>query len=247
MALNKDITVVVPVKNESGNIANLIQEIDHALEALNYEIVYVNDGSNDSTLEDLKEILKINKRLRVINHKSSKGQSAALRTGVSFSNSNIIATLDGDGQNDPADLTEMIALIKGQKNQLTLIGGVRVNRKDSKSRLWASAFARLCRQSLLRDNHSDSGCGIKVFHKNLYIRLPYFDHMHRFLSALALREGAKVLEYNVNHRERTKGISKYTNFGRLLVGISDILGVMWLIRRMPKDLTSQEISNNKEN
>ena len=236
-----DISVVVPVKNESGNITGLIQEIDKALKKLNYEIIYVNDGSNDNTKNDLISTLKINKRLRVINHKTSQGQSAALRSGVHASRATLIATLDGDGQNDPSDLPDMISLIRNQKLSLALIGGVRVNRQDSKSRLWASSFAKLCRSTLLNDTHSDSGCGIKVFHKELYMKLPYFDHMHRFLSALVLREGAAVLEYNVKHRERTKGTSKYTNFGRLLVGISDILGVMWLRKRTPKDLSSEEI------
>jgi dolichol-phosphate mannosyltransferase len=236
-----DISVVVPVKNESGNITVLIQEIDKALKKLNYEIIYVNDGSNDNTQNDLINILKINKRLRVINHKTSQGQSAALRSGIYASRSTLIATLDGDGQNDPSDLPGMISLIRNQKKQLVLIGGVRVNRQDSKSRLWASTFAKFCRSTLLKDIHSDSGCGIKVFHKELFIKLPYFDHMHRFLSALALREGANVLEYKVKHRERTEGISKYTNFGRLLVGISDILGVMWLRKRTPMDSTSEEI------
>jgi dolichol-phosphate mannosyltransferase len=236
-----DISVVVPVKNESGNITVLIQEIDKALKKLNYEIIYVNDGSNDNTQNDLINILKINKRLRVINHKTSQGQSAALRSGIYASRSTLIATLDGDGQNDPSDLPGMISLIRNQKKQLVLIGGVRVNRQDSKSRLWASTFAKFCRSTLLKDIHSDSGCGIKVFHKELFIKLPYFDHMHRFLSALALREGANVLEYKVKHRERTEGISKYTNFGRLLVGIFDILGVMWLRKRTPMDSTSEEI------
>ena len=241
MAFITDISVVVPVKNESGNVTNLIQEIEKALKKLNYEIIYVNDGSNDNTQNDLINILKINKRLRVINHKTSQGQSAALRSGIYASRSILIATLDGDGQNDPSDLPGMISLIRNQKKQLVLIGGVRVNRQDSKSRLWASTFAKFCRSTLLKDIHSDSGCGIKVFHKELFIKLPYFDHMHRFLSALALREGANVLEYKVNHRERTEGISKYTNFGRLLVGIYDILGVMWLRKRTPKDVTSEEI------
>ena len=179
--------------------------------------------------------------MRIISHKISQGQSAALRSGVIASKSPLIATLDGDGQNDPSDLKEMIEKIKKYKNELTLIGGVRVNRKDSKSRLWASTFAKYCRNFLLKDKHPDSGCGIKVFHKELFIKLPYFDHMHRFLSALALREGANVLEFNVNHRERAVGSSNYTNIGRLLVGFFDILGVIWLRKRMPKNTSSIEI------
>ncbi len=179
--------------------------------------------------------------MRIISHKISQGQSAALRSGVIASKSPLIATLDGDGQNDPSDLKEMIEKIKKYKNELTLIGGVRVNRKDSKPRLWASSFAKYCRIFLLKDKHPDSGCGIKVFHKELFIKLPYFDHMHRFLSALASREGANVLEFNVNHRERAVGSSNYTNIGRLLVGIFDVLGVIWLRKRMPKNTSSKEI------
>ena len=241
MAKATEISVVIPVKNEAGNIDQLIKEIDKSLKLINYEIIYVNDGSIDNTEIELKNNLKKNNRLRVISHNVSQGQSAALRSGVLASTSPLIATLDGDGQNDPSDLKKMVELIKKYKNKLTLIGGVRVNRKDSKPRLWASSFAKYCRFFLLKDKHPDSGCGIKVFHKELFIKLPYFDHMHRFLSALALREGANVLEFDVKHRERVVGISNYTNIGRLLVGIFDVLGVIWLRKRMPKNTSSREI------
>ena len=189
---------------------------------------------------DLLDV-KNNKRLRVITHEESQGQSAALRSGVIASQSPIIATLDGDGQNDPSDLPGMIKLFRKNTNQFLFVGGVRVNRKDGKHRLWASSIAKYSRLLLLKDNHPDSGCGIKVFHKDLFLRLPYFDHMHRFLSALAHREGAKILEFNVKHRERQIGVSNYTNLGRLIVGISDILGVIWLRKRMPKNKVSKEI------
>ena len=241
MAKATEISVVIPVKNEAGNIDQLIKEIDKSLKLINYEIIYVNDGSIDNTEIELKNNLKKNNRLRVISHKVSQGQSAALRSGVLASTSSLIATLDGDGQNDPSDLKKMVELIKKYKNKLTLIGGVRVNRKDSKPRLWASSFAKYCRIFLLKDKHPDSGCGIKVFHKELFIKLPYFDHMHRFLSALALREGANVLEFDVKHRERVVGSSNYTNIGRLLVGIFDVLGVIWLRKRMPNNTSSIEI------
>ena len=241
MAKATEISVVIPVKNEAGNIDQLIKEIDKSLKLINYEIIYVNDGSIDNTEIELKNNLKKNNRLRVISHKVSQGQSAALRSGVLASTSSLIATLDGDGQNDPSDLKKMVELIKKYKNKLTLIGGVRVNRKDSKPRLWASSFAKYCRFFLLKDKHPDSGCGIKVFHKELFIKLPYFDHMHRFLSALALREGANVLEFDVKHRERIVGSSNYTNIGRLLVGIFDVLGVIWLRKRMPNNTSSIEI------
>ena len=241
MAKATEISVVIPVKNEAGNIDQLIKEIDKSLKLINYEIIYVNDGSIDNTEIELKNNLKKNNRLRVISHKVSQGQSAALRSGVLASTSPLIATLDGDGQNDPSDLKKMVELIKKYENKLTLIGGVRVNRKDSKPRLWASSFAKYCRFFLLKDKHPDSGCGIKVFHKELFIKLPYFDHMHRFLSALALREGANVLEFDVKHRERVVGSSNYTNIGRLLVGIFDVLGVIWLRKRMPNNTSSIEI------
>ena len=241
MVMSPNISVVVPVKNESGNIKNLINEIDLALLDFNYEIIYVNDGSDDSTQKELNNILKKHNKLRVIIHEYSKGQSAALRSGIYYSKGSIIATLDGDGQNDPSDLPPMIKLLKDYKNHDILIGGVREKRQDNMARLIASSFAKYCRFFLLQDTHPDSGCGIKVFYKDLYMKLPYFDHMHRFLSALTIREGSKVLEYKVKHRERVNGISNYTNFGRLLVGISDIIGVMWLKKRMPKNNSCKEI------
>ena len=244
MAKATEISVVIPVKNEAGNIDQLIKEIDKSLKSINYEIIYVNDGSLDNTEIELKNNLKKNNRLRVISHKVSQGQSAALRSGVLASTSPLIATLDGDGQNDPSDLKKMVELIKKYNNELTLIGGVRINRKDSKTRLWASSFAKYCRYFLLKDKHPDSGCGIKVFHKELFIKLPYFDHMHRFLSALAIREGANVVEFNVRHRERVVGNSNYTNLGRFMVGIFDMLGVIWLRNRMPKNTSSKEILND---
>jgi len=200
------ISIVVPVKNESGNIDNLIKEIDIALSKFKYEIIYVDDGSTDNTPFELKNNLKINKRLRVLSHTSSLGQSAALRSGISLSKSPLIATLDGDGQNVPSDLPKMIDLINQKPNQLVLVGGVRARRKDSLTRLWASSFAKYCRFLFLKDKHPDSGCGIKVFHRELYMRLPYFDHMHRFLSALVQREGGIVLDIEVNHT--TPNISK---------------------------------------
>ena len=241
MSKTTEISVVIPVKNEAGNIDTLVSEIHQSLKKFSYEIIYVNDGSEDNTELELKNNMKNNKKLRVISHENSQGQSAALRTGIKASNSTLIATLDGDGQNDPSDLPKMIDTLKSCKDELVLIGGFRVNRKDSITRLWASSFAKYCRFILLKDTHPDSGCGIKVFHKELFLRLPYFDHMHRFLSALALREGAKVLKFNVKHRERVVGTSNYTNLGRFLVGLFDVLGVIWLRNRMPKNTSFKEI------
>ena len=155
MKQSTDISVVVPVKNEAGNIESLIQEIDYSLRNFNYEIIYINDGSKDNTEKELKLILKNNKRLRVISHEESQGQSAALRSGVITSQSPIIATLDGDGQNDPSDLPGMIKLFRNNTNQFLFVGGVRVNRKDGKHRLWASSIAKYSRLVLLKDNHPD--------------------------------------------------------------------------------------------
>ena len=202
MVKSKDISIVVPVKNEAGNIDTLINEIEVALKKFNYEIIYVDDGSTDNTSLELKNNLKLNKKLRVISHLNSLGQSAALRSGILASKSELVGTLDGDGQNDPSDLPKMIELINQEKNSMVLVGGVRVKRQDNIARLWASSFAKYCRFIFLKDKHPDSGCGIKVFHKRLYLRLPYFDHMHRFLSALVLREGGTVLDVEVNHRHR---------------------------------------------
>ena len=150
MSKKTEISIVIPVKNESGNIDNLLKEINKYLKYINYEIIYVNDGSTDNTELELRYNLKKNNKLRVVTHKKSQGQSAALRSGIMISRSPIIATLDGDGQNNPSDLPKMINLIKDYKNQLTLIGGVRVNRKDSKARIWASSFAKYCRFFCLR-------------------------------------------------------------------------------------------------
>ena len=180
-------------------------------------------------------------QLRVLRHTQRAGQSAAIRSGLLQANGDLIGVLDGDGQNDPSDLSGMIKLFNNNTNELVFVGGVRVNRKYGKHRLWASSVAKYSRLFLLKDTHPDSGCGIKVFHKELFLKLPYFDHMHRFLSALAQREEAKILEYDVKHRERQIGTSNYTNFGRLIVGISDIMGVIWLRKRMPKNKVSKEI------
>ena len=231
MSKTTEISVVIPVKNEAGNIDTLVSEIDESLKKFSYEIIYVNDGSEDNTELELKNNMKNNKKLRVICHENSQGQSAALRTGIKSSNSTLIATLDGDGQNDPSDLPKMIDTLKSCKDELVLIGGVRVNRKDSITRLWASSFAKYCRFILLKDTHPDSGCGIKVFHKELFLRLPYFDHMHRFLGALVLRTGSNVITVEVEHRARTAGKTKYGLGNRLWTGIVDLAGVLWLKRR----------------
>ncbi len=230
-----DLSVVVPVKNEEENIVPLIDEIRKALDGMDYEIVYVDDGSTDGTLMRLHEVAGSFPRLRVIRHKNSCGQSTAVLTGVRHARGNWIATLDGDGQNDPADIPGMFEKVKDCKDSgaksLVCVCGYRRTRRDTWLRRISSRVANGVRRGLLKDDTPDTGCGLKVFSREVFLSLPYFDHMHRFLPALFLRNGGAVVSFEVNHRERTRGISKYGLFNRLWVGIVDIIGVAWLQRR----------------
>ncbi|MGZ4976835.1 MAG: glycosyltransferase family 2 protein [Methylobacter sp.] len=228
------ISVVIPVYNEADNINALIAEIVEAMrEAEAYEIIYVDDGSNDDTAAFLKQAQHI-KTLRVIRHQQSCGQSAAIHTGVQAASYPYVATLDGDGQNDPADIPRLYeVLIEQRKNSgnLWMVAGWRNKRHDSAWRLFSSKIANSVRAAMLGDNTPDTGCGLKVFLRDEFLRLPYFDHMHRFLPALILRAGGQVISEPVNHRGRTHGYSKYGTLDRLWVGIVDILGVIWLQKR----------------
>jgi dolichol-phosphate mannosyltransferase len=229
------ISIVVPVHNEADNISALIAEIVEAMSGTEaYEIIYVDDGSNDDTAAILKQELQQVRALRVIRHQRSCGQSAAIYTGVKAATYPFIATLDGDGQNDPADIPRLYeVLVQQRKNigNLWMIAGWRNKRHDSAWRLFSSKVANGIRSRLLGDNTPDTGCGLKVFLRDEFLSLPYFDHMHRFLPALVLRAGGQVISEPVNHRSRTHGYSKYGTLDRLWVGISDILGVMWLQKR----------------
>lgn len=229
------ISIVVPVYNEADNINSLIAEIVAAMsQAEAYEIIYVDDGSNDDTAAVLKQALQDIKALRVIRHRQSCGQSAAIHTGVKAASYPYIATLDGDGQNDPADIPHLYQVLMQQRKtsgNLWMVAGWRNKRHDSAWRLFSSKLANAVRSSLLGDNTPDTGCGLKVFLRNEFLGLPYFDHMHRFLPALILRAGGQVISEPVNHRARAHGYSKYGTLDRLWVGISDILGVIWLQKR----------------
>jgi dolichol-phosphate mannosyltransferase len=229
------ISIVVPVHNEAENISSLIEEIVDAMsQAEDYEIIYVDDGSNDDTALVLKQMQQQVKALRVILHRQSCGQSAAVHTGVKASIYPYIATLDGDGQNDPADIPRLYQVLIEQRKvigNLSMVAGWRNKRHDSAWRLFSSKVANAVRSSLLGDNTPDTGCGLKVFLKDEFLRLPYFDHMHRFLPALILRAGGQVISETVSHRVRTHGYSKYGTLDRLAVGIVDILGVIWLQKR----------------
>ncbi|MGZ5007351.1 MAG: glycosyltransferase family 2 protein [Methylobacter sp.] len=229
------VSIVVPVYNEADNISALIAEIVEAMSnAEAYEIIYVDDGSKDSTVSVLKQIQQNVGMLRVIHHRQSCGQSTAICTGVKAANYPCIATLDGDGQNDPADIPRLYEVLMRQRetnNSLWMVAGWRNKRHDSAWRLFSSKVANAVRARLLGDNTPDTGCGLKVFLKNEFLSLPYFDHMHRFLPALILRAGGQVISEPVNHRSRTHGTSKYGTLDRLWVGIIDILGVIWLQKR----------------
>ena len=228
-----DLSVVIPVKNEADNIAPLVDEICAALDDLvEYEILYIDDGSNDATASEILRLASTIPRVRLLRHTRNCGQSAAIRTGVRAARAAWVVTLDGDGQNDPADIRVLWRLSREASEQPPLlITGYREQRRDSWSKRWASCVANAIRRRLLEDHTPDAGCGLKLFPRALFLDLPYFDHMHRFLPALVLREGGAVRSVPVNHRPRRRGISKYGVFDRLGVGIIDLLGVMWLQRR----------------
>ena len=226
------LSVVVPVHNEEDNVAPLIGEIVAALRGLiDFEIVYVDDTSKDATLARLRDLQATTPELRVIRHLSNAGQSTAVRNGVKAARAPWIATLDGDGQHDPADIPKLLAQRDAATSDIKLFAGWRVNRQDSGSKRWASKWANAIRARMLRDDTPDTGCGIKLFERAAFLDLPYFDHMHRYLPALMQRAGWKTVSVPVNHRHRTAGVSKYNNLNRALVGIRDLRGVAWLIVR----------------
>ncbi|MEZ5462656.1 glycosyltransferase family 2 protein [Dokdonella sp.] len=234
------LSVVVPVFNERDNVLPLIDEITAALRGkTDFEIVYVNDASKDDTLAVLSAAKTDNPELRVINHATQSGQSTAIRNGIKAARGIWIATLDGDGQNDPADIPKLIAMRDESADSIKLFAGWRVERKDTGSKRLASRLANAIRSRLLRDETPDTGCGIKLFERAAFLELPYFDHMHRYLPALMQRAGWQVRSVPVNHRARGAGVSKYNNFNRALVGIADLRGVAWLIRRSKRTETEE--------
>ncbi|MBX9701118.1 MAG: glycosyltransferase family 2 protein [Acetobacteraceae bacterium] len=227
------VSVVVPVRNEAPNIAPLVAEIEAALAGTAHEIVYVDDGSTDGTAAALREVAGRVPALRHLRHRTSCGQSAAVVTGVKAARGTWIATLDGDGQNDPADIPRLLDRARGlaPDGGALLVAGHRVTRRDSRMKKVSSRVANAVRARLLRDRTPDSGCGLKVFPRALFLDLPHFDHMHRFLPALVLRQGGRVVSEPVNHRPRREGRSNYGTLDRLLVGLFDLVGVAWLQRR----------------
>jgi dolichol-phosphate mannosyltransferase len=239
------LSVLIPAKDEASNLPALLQEIRNALAQERYEVLVVDDGSTDDTLPVLKALQNQEfSQLRVLHHERSLGQSTSLYHAAQAASGEWLATLDGDGQNDPADIPGMLALALARAqgpDAVQLIAGHRVNRRDSASKRWASRFANGLRGRLLKDSTPDTGCGLKLIQREAFLRLPYFDHMHRFIPALIQRQNGRMLTHPVNHRHRQTGVSKYGNLDRALVGILDLFGVWWLIRRTRLDSQPQEM------
>jgi dolichol-phosphate mannosyltransferase len=238
-----DVSIVVPVRNEAGNIAPLIAEITAALDGRwPYEIIYVNDGSTDATPDLLVEIMRQRSNLRQIKHVVSSGQSAAVRSGVRAARGSIVATLDGDGQNNPAFLPNLISAIADGGGRVGLAAGQRVGRKDTGFKKMQSRIANGVRNAILKDGTRDTGCGLKAFRRDVFLSLPYFDGLHRFLPALVRREGFDIAYVDVIDRPRHSGVSNYGFFDRLWIGIMDLAGVWWLIRRKRPTPVATEVT-----
>jgi dolichol-phosphate mannosyltransferase len=236
------ISVVVPVKNEAGNIAPLVAEIAAALRGRAFEIVYVNDGSSDSTERELCVLMNECPWLRQIRHAQSCGQSAAIRTGVTMARASLVVTIDGDGQNDPAFIPALIGALDAGAPRIGLIAGQRVGRKATAFKKLQSRLANGIRSAVLKDGTRDTGCGLKAFRRDLFLSLPYFDGLHRFLPALVRREGFDVGYVEVVDRLRRHGTSNYGFWDRLWIGVVDLFGVWWLIRRKKRVPRSVEVT-----
>jgi dolichol-phosphate mannosyltransferase len=226
------VSIVVPVRNEAENVAPLVAEIVSALgRRWIYEIIYVNDGSTDATAGRLADLMKQHRQLRQLNHAQSSGQSAAVRSGVRAARGAIVATLDGDGQNNPVFLPDLIAAVENGGGRVGLVAGQRVGRKDTGFKKLQSRIANGVRKTILNDGTRDTGCGLKAFPREVFLSMPYFDGLHRFLPALVRREGFDIAYVDVIDRPRHSGVSNYGFFDRLWIGIMDLAGVWWLIRR----------------
>lgn len=231
MAEAPQISVVIPVFDEEGAAPALAREIAAAFAGRPHEIVFVDDASRDATRQVLTALRAEIPQLRVLAHGANSGQSRAIRTGVMGARGEIVVTLDGDGQNDPADGPMLVDALTAGGPELAMVAGERAKRQDSQAKKVASRVGNGVRKWLLKDDANDTGCGLKAFRREAFLRLPYFDHIHRYLPALMLREGYRIAFRPVRHRHRQTGRSKYTNFGRLVVSLSDLMGVVWLRRR----------------
>jgi dolichol-phosphate mannosyltransferase len=227
-----ELSIVIPARNEAPNVAPLVAEIRAALDGIaDYEIIYIDDGSSDDTAAAVRAAMAAG-RVRLLRHAKSGGQSAAVRSGVIAARAPWIATLDADGQNDPADIGKLWELARSTPSaEKLLLAGYRQKRRDTAIKRVSSRIANAVRGSMLKDRTPDTGCGLKLLKRDLYLALPFFDHNHRFLPALVLREGGSVQSVPVNHRPRQRGQSNYGTLDRLFVGIVDLFGVMWLQHR----------------
>jgi glycosyltransferase involved in cell wall biosynthesis len=226
------VSVIVPVRNEAGNIAPLVAEIATALAPRTpFEIIYVNDGSTDGTEAELVALMASSPWLRQVKHAASCGQSSAVRTGVAHARGAVVVTLDGDGQNNPAFIPALLDVLDKGATRVGLVAGQRVGRKATGFKRLQSRVANGVRSAVLRDGTRDTGCGLKAFRRDLFLALPYFDGLHRFLPALVRREGYEIGYVDVVDRPRGAGVSNYGMWDRLWVGILDLAGVWWLIRR----------------
>ena len=237
-----EISVLVPVMNEAGNIVSLVDEICNVFKGRRFEIIYVDDASTDGTAAELSDLLRLVPQLRVLRHAVRSGQSAAIWSGLWQARGVLIGVLDGDGQNVPADFMALEAALQTLGDTPGMVAGIRQRRNDSPSRLLASSAAKWIRAGLLSDTHPDSGCGIKILPRSLFTKLPFFNHMHRFMPSLVRRHGGTVIGVAVKHRPRQSGTSKYRILDRLIVGITDVFGVIWLLRRAPARGIVSEVS-----
>ena len=241
------VSVLIPAKNEADNLPSLLEEVRTAMAGESFEVIVVDDGSTDNTAAALRALQKGGySQLRILSHTHSLGQSTSVYHAAQAARGHWLATLDGDGQNDPADIPGMLALVRGTEGRadgVKLIAGHRVNRQDTASKRWASRFANRLRSNLLKDETPDTGCGLKVIERAAFLQLPYFDHMHRYIPALIKRHHGRMINHPVNHRPRGAGISKYGNLDRALVGILDLFGVWWLIKRTRLDVAAHEVQD----
>ena len=239
------VSIVIPVKDEAGNAGPLAREIDAAMKttaaAHEFEMIFVDDGSADATVAELIALRPELPNLRILSHDRSLGQSRAVRTGVRAASAPLIVTLDGDGQNDPADIPKLLAVFKDASARLGLVAGERAKREDNWKKRAASRAANRFRRWVLNDSARDVGCGLKAFRREAFLELPYFDHMHRYLITLMLRETYEVRFVPVGHRARVAGKSKYGVWDRAWVGISDLIGVIWLKKRFRGAAGTKEV------
>ncbi len=234
MTASPRFTVVAPMLNEAENVARMAREIAEACDPIGpFEAIFVNDGSTDGTADAIAAMRVDFPWLRELRHAKPSGQSAAVRSGVMAASAPVVCTIDGDGQNPPSEIPKLVAALIAEDAdpRLGLVAGQRIARQDTISKKFASRLANRLRRWLLKDDTRDTGCGLKAFRRAAFLELPFFDHIHRYLPALFRREGWEIMLVDVSHRGREAGNSKYTNFGRALVGLRDLLGVAWLCKR----------------